>query len=114
MNSPPAAVPAPESCGDLNELHAAVSAAIHALIACDHVAFQRAVERQQILCESLVGSAEWRRLPQAAATVDKIRELNRVYDRILRHSQRWARTLQSIFEAGGVPSPSSASKHFRG
>ena len=76
--------------------------------------FSLAVERQREVCAHLARHAEWRQAPNAAATAQKVRELNRVYHRLLRHSLQWTRTLQSIFEAAGHPPPSRATVHFRG
>ena len=53
-------------------------------------------------------------LPSAAATARKVRELNRVYDRLLQHSMQWTRTIHAILEAGGHTLPSRATVHFRG
>ncbi len=107
----PAAVPA---CNGLAALLASISEAIDSLVAWNLPAFQAAVERQREVCAHLAGHAEWRQAPNAAANARKVRELNRVYHRLLRHSMQWTRTLQSIFEAAGSPPPASATVHFRG
>jgi hypothetical protein len=98
----------------LDALLSSISEAIESLVTWDLPAFQSAIERQRVICDHLARQAEWRRSPTAAATAHKVRELNRVYDRLLRHSMHWTRTLQSIFEAAGNPPPANASVHFRG
>ncbi|MGC2210605.1 MAG: hypothetical protein WA532_10890 [Candidatus Korobacteraceae bacterium] len=111
----PTGVPADVSAGNgLEALLASISEAIDALVAWNLPAFQSAVERQREVCAHLAGHTEWRQAPNAAATARKVRELNRVYHRLLRHSMQWTRTLQSIFEAAGSPPPASATVHFRG
>lgn len=115
MNASAALVPMRSAgYGELEALHDAIAEAIDAMVACNLAAFQSAVERQRVLCEHLASDREWRLYPGAAATARKVQELNRIYDRLLRHSIQWTRTLQSIFEAGGVPAPSCTSVHFRG
>ena len=104
----------PVAAGDLDALLSSISEAIEALVAWNLPAFQSAVERQRSLCDQLARHAEWRRGPNAPVAAQKVRELNRVHDRLLRHSLQWTRTLQSIFEAAGSPPPSRASVHFRG
>jgi hypothetical protein len=139
MNSPTAPPVAPQAGpGELDALLSAISAAIEALVAWDITAFDSAVERQRAICARLapatgslapaVGSGEAAlpdfapvasslalpHPPAAAATARKVRELNRVYDRLLQHSIHWTRTIHSILEAGGHSFPSRASVHFRG
>jgi hypothetical protein len=113
----PASSPVPidlAGSGDLDALLTAISEAIEALVAWNLPAFQSAVERQRAICDRLARHSEWRQGPGAAATARKVQDLNRVYDRLLRHSMHWTRTLQSIFEAAGNPPPGCASVHFRG
>ncbi len=104
--------------GELEALLAAVSEAIEALVVWDNTTFQTAVERQRAICERIAAKpAVSGRVPAtsaAAATARKLRELNRVYDRLLHHSMQWTRTIHSILEAGGYSRPSRASVHFRG
>jgi hypothetical protein len=111
--SAPSASPA-----ELEALLAAISEAIEALVAWDHTAFQSVVERQRAICERLAnlpaGSAGAPLSPASVAAARKVRELNRVYDRLLQHSIQWTRTIHSILEAGGHSIPSRASVHFRG
>lgn len=115
MNRPAVPVPAESAgSGDLDALLAAISDAIAALVAWNLADFQSAVERQRSLCDGLARHSEWSRNPGAAAAARKVRDLNRIYDRLLRHSMHWTRTLQSIFEASGHPLPRRASVHFRG
>ena len=115
MSSSVALVPSRSAgSGDLDALLVAVADGIDAVVACNFAAFQSAVERQRILCERLADDPEWRLLPGAAVTARKVQELNRVYERLLRHSVQWTRTLQSIFEAGGVPALPCTSVHFKG
>lgn len=115
MNRPAAPVPMDTAgSGDLDALLSAISEAIEALVAWNLPAFQSAVERQRTLCDTLAHRSEFLRSPAAAVTARKVKELNRVYDRLLRHSLQWTRTLQSILEAGGHPQPGCASVHFRG
>lgn len=110
----------PALSGELEALLAAIAGAIDALVAWDITAFDSAIERQRRICERLAsipcapaaGSA--RLSPAAAATARKVRELNRVYDRLLQHSVHWTRTMHSILEAGGHSFSSRASVHFRG
>ena len=104
----------PVAVGDLEALFSSISEAIEALVAWNLPAFQSAVERQRALCDHLVRHTEWSRGPNAPVAAQKVRELNRGYDHLLRHSLQWTRTLQSIFEAAGSPPPSRASVHFRG
>lgn len=112
MNLP--AHPVAAASGELDSLLAAISEAIEALVAWDISSFESAVERQREICERLTQCSEWRALPAAAATARRVRELNCVYDRLLRHSVHWARTIQSILQAGGHSFPSRASVHFTG
>jgi hypothetical protein len=107
----PAAVPAGSG---LDALLASISEAIDSLVAWNLPAFQSAIERQREVCAYLDRHAEWRQAPNAAATARKVRELNRVYHRLLHHSMQWTRTLQSIFEAAGSPPPAGVTVHFRG
>ncbi len=75
----------------------AIAEAIEALVAWDPAAFQSAVERQSAHLRAPRPSiAEWRNRPGATAAARKVRELNRVYDRLLQHSIQWTRTMQSI------------------
>ncbi|MGA3128285.1 MAG: hypothetical protein ABSD13_16405 [Candidatus Korobacteraceae bacterium] len=136
MNPPTAQLVAPQAGpGELDALLSAISAAIEALVAWDIAAFDSAVERQRSICDRLASlrcptSAAVSRCgslpapagsspalpysPAAAATARKVRELNRVYDRLLQHSIHWTRTIHSILEAGGHSFPGRASVHFRG
>jgi hypothetical protein len=104
--------PSPASPSELDALLSAIAEAIDALAAWDHTAFDSAVERQRAICQRLRPGALLS--PEAAATARKVRELNRVYARLLQHSRQWTRTLHAIFEAGGHTLPSHASVHFRG
>jgi hypothetical protein len=114
MNPPAtlASVP-PAEPGELDALLCAISDAIAALVAWNVTAFQSAIERQNAICEHLALKPEWRHQPGTAAAARQVQELNRVYDRLLRHSVHWTRTIQSILQAGGHTLP-SASVHFRG
>jgi hypothetical protein len=103
----------PAESGELDALLCAISYGIAALVAWNLTAFQAAILRQSAICEHLALNPEWRRHPNAAATARKVQELNRVYDRLLRHSVHWTHTMQSILQAGGHNLP-SASVHFRG
>lgn len=107
---PIAAAPVP---GDLDSLLAAISDAIQSLVAWDVDAFQSAVARQREICERLGCQTEWRKLPETQATARQVRELTRVYGRLLQHSTHWTRTILSILQAG-QPFPRRASVHFRG
>lgn len=125
--------PAPEpevKPSELDALLSAIAGAIEALVAWDITALQSASERQRALCDRLAGqlgvprdvtgdvtadgSAGLLFSPASAATARKVRELNRVYDRLLQHSIQWTRTIHSILEAGGHSFPTRASVHFRG
>jgi hypothetical protein len=119
MNRPAASIAtdipnAPAGDSGLDALLSSIAEAIDSLVAWNLPAFQSAVERQRTLCDHLTRHADWSQDPNAAATAQKVRELNRVYKRLLRHSMQWTRTLQSIFEAAGSPPPRSTSVHFRG
>jgi hypothetical protein len=103
----------PAGATELDGLLSAISEAIEALVVWNITAFQSAVERQRAICDRLALQPEWRRLPGTAATARKIRDLNRVYDRLLRHSIHWTHTLQSIHQANGNSFPRRASVHFR-
>jgi hypothetical protein len=113
---PPAIVASvpPAEPGELDALLCAISDAIAALVAWNLTAFQAAIERQSAICEHLALKPEWRQLPGTAVTARQVQELNRVYDRLLRHSVHWTNTIQSILQAGGHTLPSHASVHFRG
>jgi len=105
--------PSPASpSAELEALLSAIADAISALAAWDHPAFQSAVERQRAICQRLQLGVPW--APEAVAPARKVRELNRVYDRLLQHSMQWTRTLHAILEAGGHTLSSHASVHFRG
>jgi hypothetical protein len=119
MNRPAASIATdapigPAANSGLDALLSSISEAIEALVAWNLPAFQSAIERQRALCDHLARHAEWRQAPNAAASALKVRELNRVYHRLLRHSMHWTHTLQSILEAAGSPPPGCASVHFRG
>jgi len=114
MNPPASHAPVAPAAGELDALFAAISEAIEALVAWNVTAFQSAVERQREICERLARTSEWRQLPGTAASARRVQELNRVYDRLLRHSVHWARTIQSIHQASGHSLLSCASVHFRG
>lgn len=103
----------PAEPGELDALSCAIAEAIDALMAWNPAALQAAIVRQSALCEHLALNPEWRNRPGATAAARKVRELNRVYDRLLRHSVQWTRTMQSILQAGGHTLP-GASVHFRG
>jgi hypothetical protein len=98
----------------LDALRCAISAAIEALVAWNITDFQSAMERQRAICESLAFRPELCRLPGTAAAVRTIQDLNRVYDRLLRHSMQWTHTLHAVFQAGSDPYPRPATVHFRG
>lgn len=110
---PPLPLTAAAESRDLDALLAAVSDAIQSLVAWDVAAFQSAVERQREICSRLRSQPGWRKLPESQATARQVRELTRVYDRLLQHSVHWTRTIQSILQAGH-PFPRRASVHFRG
>ena len=115
MNSPAAEAPTnPAESSELDALRCAISEAIAALVAWNITDFQSAVERQRVICERLALKPELRQLPGTAATVRKIQDLNRVYDRLLRHSMQWTHTLHAVFQAGSDPYPRPATVHFRG
>jgi hypothetical protein len=115
MNAPAGPLyDSPAGAAELDGLLAAISEAIEALVAWNLTAFEAAVERQRTICDGLALQSEWRRLPETEATARKIQDLNRVYDRLLRHSIRWSHTIQSIHQAGGDPFPRRAALHFRG
>ncbi len=115
MNAPAGLFPnSPAGAAELDGLLGATSEAIAALVAWDFTAFQAAVERQRALCDRLALESEWRRLPGTQTTARKIRDLNRVYHCLLRHSIHWTHTLQFIHQADGDPFPRRASVHFRG
>jgi len=144
MNPPTASLVAPQAGPrEFDALLSAISAAIEALVAWDIAAFDSAVERQRAICARLAsaagspapaagspapaagspalpdpapvaGTPALPHSPAAAATARKVRELNRVYDRLLQHSIHWTRTIHSILEAGGHSFPGRASVHFRG
>jgi hypothetical protein len=106
-------VPAPAQA-ELDALLTAISQAIEALIAWNITGFESAVERQREICERLGDQPAWRHLPGIAAAACKVKELNRDYERLLRHSVHWTRTIQAILQASGHSLPSRASVHFRG
>jgi gamma-glutamyl phosphate reductase len=115
MNSPASEAPtAPAESSELDALLCAISEAIEALVAWNITELQAAMARQSAICERLALKPELRRLPATAATVRKIQDLNRAYDRLLRHSMQWTRTLHAVFQAGGDPYPRRAAVHFRG
>jgi len=98
---------------DFDALSSAVSDAIDALVAWDITALQSAVERQSAICNRL-GANKLRWNPADAEAARKIRDLNRIYDRLLQHSVHWTRTIRSILEAGGYSFQNRTSVHFRG
>ena len=105
--------PTPTNSGELDALLAAISDAVEALVAWDISAFQSAVERQQAVCERLARKAPCQPLADAA-TARRVQELNRVYDRLLRHSAHWAHTIHAMLQASGHTDCRRASVHFRG
>jgi hypothetical protein len=116
LNGPESVDPA---APELEALHAAISEAIDALVAWDNTAFESAVERQRAICQRLAASLPARSAgtpvsTDSAAAARKVRDLNRVYDRLLQHSIQWTHTIHSILEAGGYSLPNRASVHFRG
>jgi hypothetical protein len=107
-------MPADEGNRDeLDALVAAISEAIEALVAWNVDAFQSAVKKQQEICAQLALSPP---RPCAAARdkARKVRELNRVYEHVLRHSIRWTRTMQSILRGGESVMLRRSSMHFQG
>ncbi len=103
-----------EEHGDFDALLAAISDGIEALVAWDITAFQSAAQRQASICGSIVSDSRLTEHPPDAGRLQKVRELNRVYDRLLQHSIQWTRTLRAILQAGGHQPSSHASVHFRG
>jgi hypothetical protein len=115
MNTEPnKAIASLAESGDLDALLSAISDAIEALVAWDIAAFDSASERQSAICNRIARRPELHRLPTTAAAARKVRDLNRVYDRLLDHSVHWTRTIHSILQAGGHSLPSPATVHFRG
>ena len=107
-----ATIPSAEPPG-LEDLHAAISDAIAALVAWDITALQSAVDRQTVILRDLPHPSSQDQVAEAM-TARKIQELNRVYDRLLQHSVHWTRTIQSILQASGHTLPNRATVHFRG
>jgi hypothetical protein len=103
-----------EEPGDFDALLAAISDGIEALVAWDIAAFQSAAQRQSSICDSIASNSRQPKHPPDAGRLQKVRELNRVYDRLLQHSIRWTRALRAILQAGGHQPSSHASVHFRG
>jgi hypothetical protein len=99
---------------ELDSLLSAISEAIEALKQWNVTAFQAAVDRQSAICGHLTLRPECHPLPGTVVAAKKVRELNRVYDRLLQHSLHWTRTMHSILEAGGHSYHRRASVHFRG
>lgn len=127
MNGAAVQQPAPPKQPDeLDALLVAISDGIDALVAWDSTAFQSALDRQSAICLQIctrsapaAGSAALSdtliSAPQySSATARKVRELNRVYDRLLQHSIQWTRTQRFILQAGGLQLPCLPSIHFRG
>ena len=108
------AVIVPAAPGELDSLLSAIADGIQALAAWDMAAFEAASERQRAICDHFACKPDLRQLPSTAAAAKKVQELNRVYDRLLRHSVHWARTIHSILQASGDPFPRQSSVHFRG
>jgi hypothetical protein len=105
---------ASEEPGDFDALLAAISDGIEALVAWDITAFQSAAQRQSSICASIASNSQLPKHPPDTGKLQKVRELNRVYDRLLQHSVQWTRTLRAILQAGGHQPSSHASVHFRG
>jgi hypothetical protein len=103
-----------EEPNDFDALLAAISDSIEALVAWDITAFQSAAQRQSSICESIASDSWLTKHPPDAGRLQRVRELNRVYDRLLQHSIQWTRTLRAILQAGGPQPSSHASVHFRG
>ena len=97
----------------LDALLAAISEAIEALVAWNVDAFQSAVEKQQKICGQLA-LASPRSCAEERDKARKVRELNRVYEHLLRHSIRWTRTMQSILRGGESVMLRRSSMHFQG
>jgi hypothetical protein len=105
---------ADEEPRDFDALLAAISDGIEALVAWDITAFQSAAQRQSSICDGIASDSRLPRHPPDAAKLQKVRELNRAYDRLLQHSIQWTCTLRAILQAGGHQPSSHASVHFRG
>jgi hypothetical protein len=103
---------AEHAASELDALLAAIDEGMDALVAWDIGAFQSAAQRQSEICDRLAA-----RLPRGTADVvsaRKVRELSRIYVRLLQHSIHWTHTLRTILQNGGHTSPRRASVNFRG
>jgi len=99
---------------ELDALQSAISDAIKALAAWNITAFESAVERQTAICAHVASARNgWSQTQDVAEAAHKIQKLNRVYDRLLRHSAQWTRTVGAILQAGGHRPLGCASVHFR-
>jgi hypothetical protein len=97
---------------ELDALLAAISDGIAALGAWDVAAFQAAAERQSEICDRIAAHSMLPPSAEDAVMARKVRELNRVYDRLLQHSIRWACTLRTILQDDGRKP--SVRVHFKG
>jgi hypothetical protein len=104
----------PQRPADLAALLAVISDGIEALVAWDVKAFQAAVERQSAICDRIAAYPTLPPNPDEVATIRKVRELNRIYGRLLKHSNHWTHTLRTILQIGGHMSSDRATVHFRG
>lgn len=95
-----------ETPRDLDALLAAISDGIDALVAWDVAAFQSAADRQSEICDRIAIHPRLPHSAEDAATVRKVCELNRVYNRLLQHSIHWTRTLRTILHSDWRTSPS--------
>jgi hypothetical protein len=95
----------------LDELLAAISDAITALMAWDAMAFQDAVDRQAAICAAFSSDASLL-IHGSADSARKVLEMNRIYSRLLRHSIQWTRTLNVILQTRGDRRSKRA--HFQG
>ena len=105
--------PTPAGSSELDALLAAISDAIEALVAWDIADFQSAVERQHAICERLARKTPGQ-CPADATTTRKVQELNHVYDRLLRHSIHWTRTIHAMLQTTGHADSRRVPVHFRG
>jgi hypothetical protein len=107
MSAPPSSTQPSE----FDALLAAISDGIAALVAWDIAAFDAAVELQREICAGIALKPASACIPAAAR---KVQDLNRVYDRLLKHSVHWTRTLHAILQTGGGSLSRRSPLHFRG
>lgn len=99
---------------ELDALLAAIAEGIDALVAWDVGAFQSAAQRQSELCDCIAANSALPRSTADKAVALQVRQLSRIYTRLLHHSIHWTHTLRAILQSGGHTSPSRASVDFRG